>query len=297
MRRAGGGVTVNFLLAPLQDESVRHSFAAVLALALAAGPVGVFLMLRRMSLVGDAMAHAILPGVAIGFLAAGLSVFAMTVGGVVAGIVIALLSGAVSRATQLQEDASLAVFLLVSLAFGVVIVTANGMDIEKLMEFLFGETAAAMNAEKLVVIAVNSTVSILVLALIFRPLVIDCVDPAFLRTVSRGGGVAHLAFLIVLVLNLVSGFHAFGTLLGVSIIIVPAAAARYWTRDVTMLVALASGVALVTGWAGLIVSFYADVPSGPAVTLAAGAVYLVSLLFGPVGGLLPRAWPQRHLEA
>jgi zinc/manganese transport system permease protein len=297
MRRAGGGVTVNFLLAPLQDESVRHSFAAVLALALAAGPVGVFLMLRRMSLVGDAMAHAILPGVAIGFLVVGLSVFAMTVGGVVAGIVIALLSGAVSRATDLQEDASLAVFLLVSLAFGVVIVTANGMDIEKLMEFLFGETAAAMNAEKLVVIAVNSTVSILVLALIFRPLVIDCVDPAFLRTVSRGGGIAHLAFLIVLVLNLVSGFHAFGTLLGVSIIIVPAAAARFWTRDVTRLVALASATALLTGWAGLLVSFYADVPSGPAVTLAAGAVYLVSLLFGPVGGLLPRAWPRRHLEA
>ncbi|MGE0061270.1 MAG: metal ABC transporter permease [Xanthobacteraceae bacterium] len=290
-------MTVNFLLAPLQDDSVRHSFAAVLALALAAGPVGVFLMLRRMSLVGDAMAHAILPGVAIGFLAAGLSVFAMTVGGVVAGIVIALLSGAVSRATQLQEDASLAVFLLVSLAFGVVIVTANGMDIEKLMEFLFGETAAAMNAEKLLVIAVNSTVSILVLALIFRPLVIDCVDPTFLRTVSRGGGIAHLAFLIVLVLNLVSGFHAFGTLLGVSIIIVPAAAARFWTRDVTRLVALSSVTALLTGWAGLLVSFYADVPSGPAVTLAAGAVYLVSLLFGPVGGLLPRAWPRRHLEA
>jgi zinc/manganese transport system permease protein len=288
---------LGFFTAPLQDESVRHSFAAVLALALAAGPVGVFLMLRRMSLVGDAMAHAILPGVALGFLAAGLSVFAMTVGGVVAGIVIALLAGVVSRATQLQEDASLAVFLLVSLAFGVVIVTANGMDIEKLMEFLFGETAATMDSEKLVVIAINSTVSILVLALIFRPLVMDCVDPTFLRTVSRGGGFAHLAFLIVLVLNLVSGFHAFGTLLGVAIIIVPAAAARFWTRDVTKLVALASAAALLTGWAGLIVSFYADVPSGPAVTLAAGVFYLASLLFGPVGGLLPRAWPRRHLEA
>ena len=288
---------MEFFAAPLRDESVRHSFAAVLALALAAGPVGVFLMLRRMSLVGDAMAHAILPGVAIGFLAAGLSVFTMTVGGVVAGVVIALLAGAVSRATQLQEDASLAVFLLVSLAFGVVIVTANGMDIEKLMEFLFGETAAAMNAEKLLVIAVNSTVSILVLALIWRPLVVDCVDPTFLRTVSRAGGVAHLAFLMVLVLNLVSGFHAFGTLLGVGIIIIPAAAARFWTRDVTMLVALASAAALIAGWAGLFVSFYADVPSGPAVTLTAGVFYLVSLLLGPVGGLLPRALPRRHLEA
>ena len=129
-----------FLLAPLRDEAVRHSFAAVLALALGAGPVGVFLMLRRMSLVGDAMSHAILPGVAVGFLIGGLSVFAMTTGGLVAGLLIALLSGAISRATALQEDASLAVFLLVSLALGVVIVLANGMDIEKLMEFLFGET-------------------------------------------------------------------------------------------------------------------------------------------------------------
>src|SRR5262245_8755343 len=130
------------ILEPLREGSVLHSLVAVLALAFSAGPVGVFLMLRRMSLVGDAMAHAILPGVAIGFLAAGLSVFAMTVGGLVAGLLIAVLAGAVSRATQLQEDASLAVFLLVSLALGVVIVTANGMDIEHLMEFLFGETAA-----------------------------------------------------------------------------------------------------------------------------------------------------------
>src|SRR3954451_25415865 len=90
---------------PFGDESVRHSFAAVVALALSAGPVGVFLMLRRMSLVGDLMAHAILPGVALGFLVAGLSVFAMTAGGLAAGLTIALLSGALSRATELQEDA------------------------------------------------------------------------------------------------------------------------------------------------------------------------------------------------
>ena len=148
-----------FFSEPFNDHAVRHSLAAVLALALSAGPVGVFLMLRRMSLVGDAMSHAILPGVALGFLAAGLNVFAMTLGGLVAGLVIALLAGAVSRATALQEDASLAVFLLVSLAFGVVIVTVNGIDVEQLMEFLFGETAAKMNVDKLMVIAVNATIS------------------------------------------------------------------------------------------------------------------------------------------
>ncbi|MBN8964950.1 MAG: metal ABC transporter permease, partial [Rhizobiales bacterium] len=145
--------------AAFNDESVRHSLAAVVALALSAGPVGVFLMLRRMSLVGDAMSHAILPGVALGFLAAGLSILPLTLGGLAAGFLIAVLAGAVSRATALQEDASLAVFLLVSLAFGVVIVTLNGIDVEQLMEFLFGETAAKMDADKLVVIAVNGTIS------------------------------------------------------------------------------------------------------------------------------------------
>jgi zinc/manganese transport system permease protein len=288
---------IDLVLAPLRDEAARHSFAAVLALALSAGPVGVFLLLRRMSLVGDAMSHAILPGVAVGFLLGGLSVAAMTAGGLVAGLGIALLAGAVSRATQLQEDASLAVFLLVSLALGVVIVVANGMDIEHLMEFLFGETEAKMNAEKLIVIACNATVSLVVLALIYRPLVLDCVDPMFLRTVSRTGPAAHLAFLALLVLNLISAFHAFGTLLGVSIVIIPAAAARFWTRDITRLTLLAVACALVAGWAGLFVSFYVDVPSGPAVTLCAGVPYVLSVLCGPAGGLVWRAFPQRHLEA
>ena len=281
----------------LGDTEVRHSLAAVLALALSAGPIGVFLMLRRMSLVGDAMSHAILPGVAIGFLAAGLNVYAMTLGGLIAGLVIAVLAGAVSRATALQEDASLAVFLLVSLALGVVIVTVKGIDVEHLMEFLFGETAAKMSADKLLVIAFNATVSMLALAVIYRPLALDCVDPGFLRSVSRSGGAAHLVFLALLVLNLISAFHALGTLLGISIIIVPAAVARFWTRDISAMIALAMAGALLSGWVGVLFAFYAGIPSGPAITLASGLLYLGSIGFGRVGGLIWRLFPGRHLEA
>jgi zinc/manganese transport system permease protein len=284
-------------LQPLGEASVRHSLVAVLALAFSAGPIGVFLMLRRMSLVGDAMAHAILPGVAIGFLAAGLNVFAMTLGGLAAGLLIALSAGAVSRATKLQEDASLAVFLLVSLALGVVIVTVNGIDVDRLMTFLFGETAAKMTAEKLAVIAGNATISLIALALIYRPLVLGCVDPGFLRSVSRADGIAHLTFLALLVLNLISAFHAFGTLLGVGIIIIPAAIARFWTRDISMMIVLAIASGLVSGWAGVLFAFDAAIPSGPAVTLAAGLLYIGSVLFGRVGGLAWRAFPGRHLEA
>ena len=286
-----------FLLEPFHDPAMRRALAAVLALALSAGPIGVFLMLRRMSLIGDAMSHAILPGVAIGFLAAGLNVYGMTLGGLVAGLVIALAAGAISRATALQEDASLAVFLLLSLALGVVIVTLKGMDIEQLMTFLFGETSARMSGDKLFVIAVSSTVSLLALALIYRPLVLGSVDPGFLRSVSCTDGVAHLIFLALLVLNLVSGFHALGTLLGVGIIIIPAGIARFWTRDLSKMIALAVISALISGYAGLLFAFHAGIPSGPAVTLVAGFLYIGSVVFGPVGGLIWRAFPGRHLEA
>jgi zinc/manganese transport system permease protein len=287
----------HFLFDPFSDASVRRSLAAIVALAFSAGPIGVFLLLRRMSLVGDAMSHAILPGVAIAFLVAGLNIYVMTLGGLVAGLVIALLAGAVSRATTLQEDASLAVFLLLSLALGVVIVTLHGIDIERLMTFLFGETAARMNTDKLLVIAGNATISLAALALIYRPLVLGCVDPGFLRSVSRSDGIAHLTFLALLVLNLINGFHALGTLLGVGIIIIPAGTARFWTRDISMMIVLAIGGALISGFAGVLFAFDAGIPSGPAVTLIAGLLYIGSVLFGPVGGLVWRAFPGRHLEA
>jgi zinc/manganese transport system permease protein len=287
----------SFLLEPLGEPSVRHTLAAILALALSAGPIGVFLMLRRMSLVGDAMAHAILPGVAIGFLVAGLDVFAMTLGGLVAGLVIALTAGAVSRTTKLQEDASLAVFLLVSLAFGVVIVTVKGIDIDRLMTFLFGETAAKMDADKLLVIDGNATISLIALALIYRPLVLGCVDPGFLRSVSRADGIAHLTFLVLLVLNLINAFHVLGTLLGVGIIIIPAATARFWTRDISLMIALAILCGLISGFTGVLLAFHAAVPSGPVVTLVAGVLYAGSVLFGRIGGLVWQAFPGHHLEA
>jgi zinc/manganese transport system permease protein len=290
-------VLFDFFIQPFQEPAGRHALAALIALSFGAGPVGVFLMLRRMSLVGDAMAHAILPGVALGFLAAGLNVFVMTIGGLAAGMIIALLAALVSRTTELKEDASLAVFLLVSLALGVVIVVSNGMDIEQLMEFLFGEMTARMDADKLVVIAINATISLVVLALIYRPLVLDCVDPGFLRTVSGAGGAAHSAFLALLVLNLISAFHALGTLLGVGIMIIPAAVARFWTRDITAMITIATSAAAASGVLGLLLSWHAHIPSGPAVTLVAGLLYLVSVLVGPVGGLIRRAFPVRHLEA
>ena len=287
---------VDLLIAPFSEfEFMRRALAGVLALAFGAGPIGVFLMLRRMSLVGDAMAHAILPGAAIGFLISGLNLFAMASGGLIAGFVVALAAGLIARTTELKEDASLAAFFLISLAVGVTIVSVRGTNID-LLHFLFG-TVLALDDPTLILIAVNATVTLIGLALIYRPLLLECVDPNFLRSVSRAGGPAHILFLALVVLNLVSGFHALGTLLAVGIMMLPAAVARFWARDITTMLVIAAVTGAVSGYAGLLLSFHTSIPSGPAVILVAGGLYAFSVLFGRVGGLVHQLFPGRHLEA
>ena len=283
-------------IAPFAEfDFMRRALAGVVILSLSAAPIGIFLMLRRMSLAGDVMAHAILPGAALGFLLAGLDLFAMTAGGIAAGITVAVLAGLVARFTELKEDAALAAFYLVSLALGVTLISLKGSNVD-LFRVLFGSVLALDNPT-IYVIASFTTFSLLALALIWRPLVLECVDPGFLRSVSGSGTAVHLLFLTLVVLNLVAAFHALGTLLAVGMMMLPAAAARFWTQDVTRMAAISVVMGMVSGIGGLLVSFHFNLPTGPAVILAAGAFYAFSVLLGPVGGLRKRLSPGRHLEA
>ena len=274
---------------------MRRALVGAVAIALGGAPVGVFLMLRRMSLTGDAMAHAILPGAALGYLVAGLSLPAMTLGGIVAGTLVAVSAGLVARFTALKEDASLAAFYLISLALGVTLVSAKGSNVD-LLHVLFG-TVLALDDAALVLLAGIATVTLATLALLYRPLVLECVDPTFLRSVSRAGGPTHLVFLALVVLNLVGGFQALGTLLAVGLMMLPAAASRFWSQDVTAMVAVATTLAMVSGALGLVLSYHAESPSGPAIILVAGGAYLASMALGREGGLLWLARPGKHLEA
>lgn len=284
------------LFAPFAEFAfMRRALVGCMAVSVGATPVGVFLLLRQMSLTGDAMAHAILPGAAVGYLIAGLSLTAMTLGGLVAGMAVALAAGFVTRSTILREDASLAAFYLISLAAGVLIVSTRGSNVD-LLHVLFG-TVLALDDDALVLLCAIATVTLLTLALLYRPLVMECVDPGFLRSVSRLSPVAHFAFLTLAVLNLVGGFHALGTLMAVGIMILPAAAARFWAGGVGGMMAVAALVAMGASVSGLLLSYHHGVPSGPAIILTAGAAYALSVLLGPRGSLAARYWPRRHLRA
>lgn len=286
----------DLLLAPFVDYGfMRRALVACLCLGLGSGPIGVFLMLRRMSLMGDAMSHAVLPGAAIGYLIAGsLSLTAMGLGGLVAGLSVALLSGLVSRTTSLQEDASFASFYLTSLALGVLIVSLRGSNID-LLHVLFG-TILAIDAPALYQIGSITSVTLLALAIIYRPLVVECFDPGFLRAVGGRGPLYHFLFLLLVVLNLVASFQALGTLMAVGLMMLPAAVAQLWSRSLPQMLIIATVTAVVSGYVGLIASYHLAFASGPTIIITASLIYGLSILLCP-SGLARRLMPRRHLRA
>jgi zinc/manganese transport system permease protein len=253
---------------------MRTALVACLGLALANAPVGVLLLQRRMSLTADVLSHAIMPGAALGFLAAGYSLIALSVGGIAAGILVALLASLTPRLDG--SEATLAAFYLLSLAAGVLLVSLRASNID-LMHVLFG-TVLAIDQDALVFIALIATVTLCVIATIWRPLAVESFDPLFLRSIGGGGPVFRRLFLILTVLCLVAGFQAFGTLLAAGPLLLPAAAARHWSRDLRVQIILAALFGLAACFVGLLFSYHLNVPSGPAIVLACGAIYLVAVL-------------------
>jgi len=285
-----------WFVAPLTEYIfMQRALLGSLLLSLSACPVGVFLMLRRMSLTGDAMAHAILPGAAVGFLLYGLQIVPMTVGGLIAGAIVALCAGLVSRLTVQKEDASMAAFYLISLALGVLIVSLRGSSVD-LMHVLFG-TVLALNDDALTLIGLITAITLAALIVFWRALIAECLDPVFMRSVSRMGPPVHFIFLGLVVLNLVGGFQALGTLLSVGLMMLPAAAARFWTVRAGSMCLLAVVIGMASCVSGLLLSYHASLPSGPAIVLSAGLVYFVSVVLGPRGALAARIRPVSHRTA
>ncbi len=297
------------LIAPFAEFAfMRRALVATIALSLSAAPLGVFLTLRRMSLLGDALSHAILPGVAIGFMLFGLSLTAMAVGGVVAGMLVAALAGAISRSTALKEDASLAAVYLVALALGVTLISHHGTQLD-LLHILFG-SALGVDAQGLYLVAAVSSASMLALAALYRALVLESFDPVFLNAVSQrramggrtwnsawnGAWIWQQSFLMLVVINLVAGFQTLGTLMAVGLMMLPAVSARLWHVSLPAQLANACLQAMLASISGLLLSYHFDTASGPTIIGCAGVLYFASLLAAP-GGWLTQIFPRLHKTA
>jgi zinc/manganese transport system permease protein len=280
--------------AALAAPALAGAAAGALALSFGAAPLGVLLIGRRMSLVGDALSHAILPGAAIAFLVAGGDTWALTVGALAAGVIVAILSSLLARTRRLPEDASFAVLYLSALALGVLIL-GRASQTEVIHGLLFGDVSA-LDAGGLIFAAGAATATILALALFVRGFVAEAADPLFMRASGLPGGLLHTLLMCLVALNLVAGFRAFGALMTVGLMMVPAAAARFWARGFAGQVGAAVLISTAASAAGLVVARALEVEPGAAMVLAAAVLFLVSAATGPHRSLLQSLPGRPHLE-
>jgi zinc/manganese transport system permease protein len=262
---------------------LRRALVACVVLSFGGAPLGFFMNQRRMALVSDAMSHAIFPGVAIAFLVAGLNVWSLTIGGLAAGLLVALFSVFLTRYTKIKEDGVFTLLFLLSLTSGIIILSLKGSNID-LMHILFGDILA-IDSNALIFITAVTVATLFGLACIYRGLVLDCFDPDFLMASGRGKQTRQI-FFILFIVNLVSAFQALGTLMALGLMLLPAIASSFWTRKVDSAILLSVSIAIISSYIGLILSYHTNTPSGPMVVMICGIVCLYSVLFGKRGSFV-----------
>jgi zinc/manganese transport system permease protein len=273
-------------LAPAGVMALRSAAAGALALAVGGAPLGVLLIARRMSLMGDALSHGILPGAAIAFLLAGRDPVALTFGALAAALVVSGLSSVLARTRRLPEDAAFAVVYLPALAAGVVLMSRSAGP-EALEALLFG-AAGALDRGGLVLAATAASVSLIALAAFIRGFVAESVDPVSAQ-VRGAGGWLHLLLMLLVALNLVAGFRAFGALMTVALMMIPAASARFWARGYAAQSGAAIVISALASGLGLMLAAKARAEPGAVMTLCAAGLFALSGLFGVNGGVLATA--------
>ena len=264
-------------------EFVRRAVIATLVLSISVAPVGCFMVLRRLSLAGEALAHAIVPGIAIAFLiSGGLTVGAMLVGGVIAGLAVALSATMLARLSIIREEAGLASLYLIALAIGIFILSLNGSAVP-LKSFLFGKILGLSDGT-LILIGATATITLLSFAFMLRPLIVSTLDPGFFESQLRRPWIVQIWFMLLVVLNLIASFRALGTLMAVGLMILPATSARYWVSSLTGYVLVSMAIAMASCMIGIALSLtFTDIPTGPCIVIVAGGLFLFSLVLGPNG--------------
>jgi zinc/manganese transport system permease protein len=275
--------------------ALKSAAAGAIALAFGGAPLGVLMIARRLSLMGDALSHGILPGVAIAFLLAGKDPLALTFGALTAGLIVAGLSSLLARTGKLPDDAAFAIFYLSALALAVLLLGKMGKP-DDLEALLFGSTQA-LDAGGLILAGVAASATLIALALFLRGVLGEGADPVFMKTLGARFGLAHLLLMLLLALNLVAGFRAFGALMTVALMTIPAASARYWAKGYGGQALCAVLLSAVSGLAGLGLAAVWGVEPGAVMTLCAAGLFGVSALAGVNGGGLQTWLARAHLRA
>jgi zinc/manganese transport system permease protein len=267
---------------PWESSIYLRAVAVAILVGGTAGAVGCVLLLRRLTLFADAFAHALLPGVALAWLLFGGSLAAMAAGALGAGLLTALAGAVVARTTRLREDAAAGAVFVVLAAAGLALFsrTATSGD---LLHLLFGNILGATRAD-LVLAAVAAVAAAGVLALLYRPILLECFDPVFHRAAGGRSRATHAVIVALVVLTIVAALQGVGLMLAVGLLVLPAATAHLCVDRFGTMLVVATAVGALGAAAGLTVSWYLPgMPSGAGMVLALGVAFAAALAGGRHG--------------
>lgn len=277
---------IDFFVEPFRYDFMQRGLLSAILLGVSGGLIGCFLVLRRLSLMGDALAHSLLPGIGVAYLLFGASTPALFAGALFAGLITALGSALLSRLTRIKEDAAFGSLFIVLFGAGVALVNLAKTRIN-LMHFLFGNVLGVSNTD-LALTGGACALTVLVFLVAYRHIVLETFDPIFYRATGGRGSLVHMGLLALTVINLVAALQTMGIVLSLGLFLLPAVSAYLWCDHLKHLLFLSAALAVVCATAGILLSYHAGLPSGASIVLCLGAVFIGSALFSPRYGLISK---------
>ena len=279
---------------PLQYEFMQRALLEVVLMGAVTGMIGTYVVLRGLSFIGDALTHAVFPGIVIAFLL-GQSIF---LGALLFGVLTSTLIAVLATSRRIKEDSAIGVLFAGAFALGVVLISATRNFARDLASFLFGNVLGVTTEDIWASVVVGVIVVGLVLAF-YRPLLITAFDRVGARAMGFPVFWLDLLLLILVSLTIVVSLSAVGNILVLAMLVTPAAAARFLTDRLPVMMGVSAAIGVVSGVVGLFVSYHAGLAAGGMIVLVATGLFGVIWLFAPTHGVIAgRAWTgRRALEA
>jgi manganese/iron transport system permease protein len=276
---------VDWFIAPLGYAFMLRGLVAVIIVGIVSGVLGTYIILRGMALFGNALAHAILPGVAVAYLVAGNSQW-LFVGGLVAGVITALGIGAVSK-EGVKQDTATGVIFVSMFALGIALISTVRSYATDLTHFLFGNVLGVSTAD-LWLIGGFGLLVLVAIALLYKEFLVVSFDPFLARTLRLPAGLFNYLLLLLIAITIVLSLQAVGVALMTAMLVTPAATASMLTRRLPVMMVISATIGALSGVIGLYFSFYMNVASGPAIVLTSTTFFLLALFISKMKGVVVR---------
>ena len=281
---------LNFLLEPLSYPFMVRGMAAAVIVGIVCALVGSYVILRGMAFFGDTLAHAILPGVAIGYLISGAASASLFWWGLVTAILTAVGIGAISRGAQLKEDTAIGIVFAGMFALGIALISTMRSYTVDLVHLLFGNVLGVTTAS-LLLTAVFGGLVVLIIIAFYKEFLVISFDPVLAETLRLPTEALRYLLLMLIAVTIVVSLQTVGVALMLAMLVTPAATAYLLTRRLPTMMAVAAFIGAISGVVGLYLSYYISIASGAAIVLVCTGIFLVVALFAPSRGWVWRLRP------